>query len=74
MPSIHIHIKRIFVHCYASLTLVESIEINPEDYEYELTEDDVLVPTINSKDVIPDDLVVPCNCLKCAKKMFAPVV
>ena len=36
--------------------------------DYKLTEDDILVPKINSKDVIPDDFPVPCNCLKCAKK------
>ena len=29
---------------------------------------DMLVPTITSKDVIPDDFPVPCSWLKCAKK------
>ena len=50
------------------------IQINPEDYRYELTEDDMLVLTITSKGVIPDDFPVPCNCFKCAKKTFVPVV
>lgn len=50
------------------------IQINPEDYGYELTEDDMLVLTITSKDVIPDDFPVPYNCFKCAKKTFVPVV
>ena len=50
------------------------IRINPEDYRYELTEDDMLVLTITSKGVIPDDFPVPCNCFKCAKKTFVPVV
>ena len=44
--------------------LVVSIEINPDDCGYELTEDDMLVPTIVSEDVIPEDFSVPCNCLK----------
>ena len=50
------------------------IQINPEDYRYELTEDDMLVLTITSKGVIPDDFLVPCNYFKCAKKTFVPVV
>ena len=51
-PSIHIHIKWAFsVLSLAAYTFC-LIEINPEDYGYELTEDDVLVPTITSKDLI----------------------
>ena len=50
------------------MRFAESIEINPEDYGHELTEDDMLVPTINSKDVIPDDFVLSCNCLNVRKK------
>ena len=53
---------------------VESIEINPEDYGFEFTEDDMLVPTITTKDVIPDDFPVPCSCLKYAKKAHVPAV
>ena len=49
-------------------TIVESIEIEPENYGYELTEDDMLVPTVTSKDVMPDNFPVSCNCLKCLKK------
>ena len=45
--------------------LVVSIEINPDDCGYELTEDDMLVPTIISNNVIKEDFSVPCNCLKC---------
>ena len=67
--------KQAFVQCYvwlhASLTFVESIEINPEDYGCKLTEGDMIVPKINSTDVIPDDLPVPCNCLKCAGKKIS---
>ena len=72
--SIHIHIKRAFLQCYLWLhaLFVESTDINPENYGYELTEDDMLVPTITSKDVIPEDFPVPCNCLKCAKKNVCP--
>ena len=46
--SIHIHIKRAFLLCYICLhaPFVESIEINPENYGYELTEGDMLVPGI----------------------------
>ena len=64
------HIKQAFLQCYTWLhaPFVESIEINSEDYRYELTEDDILVPIITSKDVIPDDFPLPCNCLKCVKK------
>ena len=50
MPSTHIRIKRAFLQCYLWLHApsVESIEIKPEDYRYELTEYDMLVPTISS--------------------------
>ena len=30
--------------------------MNPENYRYKLAEDDILVPTITTKDVIPDDI------------------
>ena len=72
--SIHIHIKWAFLQCYLWLhaPFVESVEINPEDYGYELTEEDMLVPTITTEDVIPDDFPVPCSCLKCAKKNVCP--
>ena len=58
------------MQCYLWLyaSFVESIEINPENYGYVLTEDDMLVPTFTSKDVMPDDFPVSCNFLKCAKK------
>ena len=70
MSSIHIHIKRAFLQCYLWLhaLFVEFIEINPANYGYELTEVVMLVPTIYSKDVIPDDFLVPCNYLKFVKK------
>ena len=57
-----IYIKRAFLQCYLWLhaLFVESIEINPEDYGYEFTEDDMLVPTITFKNVLPDDFPVPC--------------
>ena len=46
--------------------------INPENDRYELTEQNMLVPTITSKDVIPDDFPILCNYLKCAKKNVCP--
>ena len=74
MPSIHIHITQTFLQYYLWLhaPFVESIEIEPENYGYELTEDDMLVPTVTSKDVMPDDFAVSCNCLKCLKKNACP--
>ena len=47
-PSSHSRIKRACLQCYLWLHagFVEFIEINPLDYGYELTEDDMLVPTI----------------------------
>ena len=74
--SIHIHMKGAFLQCYLWLHVpfVESIEINPEDYGYELTEEDMLVPTITTEDVIPDDFPVPCSCLKCVKKTCVSAV
>ena len=61
--SIHIHIKRAFLQCYLWLhaSFVESIEINPEDYEYQLTKDYMLVPIITSKDVITTKNICPCH-------------
>ena len=57
--SIHIHIKRACFQCYLWVPCtVESIEINPGDYGYELTGDDMLVPTITTKDVISHDFPV----------------
>ena len=74
--SIHIHIKWAFLQSYHWLhaKFVESIEINHEDYGYELTEEDMLVPTITTEDVIPDDFPVPCSCLKCVKKTCVSAV
>ena len=74
LSSIHIHIKRAFLQCYLWLhtPFVESIEINPEDYGHELTEEDMLVSTITTEDIIPDDFPVLCSCLKCVKKTLCP--
>ena len=46
--SIHSRIKRACLQCYLWLHrgFVEFIEINPLDNGYQLTEDDMLVPTI----------------------------
>ena len=41
---------------------IVSIETSPEDFGYELTEDDMLIPTTTSKDAIPADFSVPYNC------------
>ena len=70
LSSIHIHIKQAFLHCYLWLhaLFVEPIETNPDNYGYELTEDDMLVPIITTEDVIPCDFPAPCSCLKCARK------
>ena len=50
------------------------LKLNPEDYEHWLIEDYMLVPTINTKDVIQDDFPVPCSSLKFAKKTFVPAM
>ena len=34
----------------------------------------MLVPTISTKDVIPDNFPVPCSSLKLAKKTFGPAM
>ena len=52
--------------------LIRKTRINPEEYGYELIEDDILVPAIISKDVIPGNF--PYNRLKCAKETFVLVV
>ena len=66
--SIHIHIKRACFQCYLWVPCtIESIEINPGDYGYELTEDDMLVPTNTTKDVISHHFPVLCSYLKCAE-------
>ena len=73
--SIHIHIKQTFLQSYnlwLFAPFVGSIEINSEDCRYQLTEDDILVSTNTSKDVIPDNFPVPCTCWKCAKKPVSP--
>ena len=46
--------------------------MNPDNYRYKLAEDDMLVPTITTKDVIPDDIPVLRNFLKCAKRNACP--
>ena len=63
--SIHIHIKQTFLQSYnfwLYAPFVGSTEINSEDCGYKLTEDNMSVSTITSKDVIPDNFPVPCNC------------
>ena len=63
-----------FCYLWLHAPFVESIETNLEDYGNELTEDDTLVSTITTKDVIADDFPVPCSCLKCAEKTCTPAV
>ena len=72
--SIHIHTKRAFLQSYLWLhaPFVESFKINPEYYRNDSTEDDMSIPTITFKDVIPDTFLVSCNCLKFAKKNVCP--
>ena len=72
--SIHIHIKRAYLQCYLWLhaPFVESIEVNPEDYGYEFTADEMLLPIIVAGDTMPEDFPVPCNCMKCAKRNVCP--
>ena len=43
---------------YLHAPLVESIEMNPDNYRYKLAEDDMLIPTITTKVVIQDDILV----------------
>ena len=58
---INIHIKRAYLQCYLRLhaPFVESIQVNPEDYGYEFTADEVLLPIIVAGDTIPEDFPVP---------------
>ena len=46
--------------------------MGPDDYRCELAKDDMLVPTITTKDVIPDDIAVLHNFLKCVKRNACP--
>lgn len=68
--SVSLHIKRAYLQTYIWLhsAYVESIEINPLEYGYELDDDDeeIIVPKIIEVS-LPDELPMPCNCVKCAK-------
>ena len=59
----HRHRYPLQSHLWLNAPFVESIEINPEEYE-----DDMLVSTITFKNTVADDFPVSCNCLKCATK------
>ena len=47
---------------------MESIEINPLEYGYELEDNDevMMAPKI-IEDILTDELLMPCKCVKCAK-------
>ena len=65
-----LHIKRAYLQTYIWLhsAFVESIEINPLEYGYELEDDDeeMMTPKI-IEEILSDELPMPCKFLKCVK-------
>ena len=75
--SVLLLIKRAYLQTYIWLhsAFVESIEINPLEYGYEHEDDDDEVMTPNIiEEILPDELTVPCKCVKCAKSVYALAV
>ena len=46
---------------------MESIEINPLEYGYELEHDDEMMTPKVIEEILPDELPMPCKCVECAK-------
>ena len=65
-----LHIERAYLQTYIWLhsTFMESIEITPLEYGYELEDDDeeMMTPKI-TEEILPGELPMPCKCVKCAK-------
>ena len=71
--SIQLHIKRCYYQTYLWLQspIEDSIDIYPEDFGY-ILEDEILLPKVNLTQTVPEDLVMPCTCVKCARKNVCP--
>ena len=67
--SVLLHIKRSYLQTYIWLhsAFVESIEINPLEYGYELEDDDEMMTPKIIEEILPDELPIPCKCVKCTK-------
>ena len=67
--NIRQHILRSYLHCYIWLhsAFLGSIDLDPLEHGYRLTEDSNLVPIVSTKPLIPSNFPLPCNCQKCSK-------
>ena len=69
--SIRFHIKRAYIqaHVWLHSYFVESIEIDPVEYGYERDEtEELLIPIITPELTVPEELPMPCKCIKCARE------
>ena len=71
--SIALHMKRTYPQCYrwVNATYSNMQILNPLDNVYEL-QDELLVPTVVSEPIIPDDFPHPCTCVKCFLPKIRP--
>ena len=71
--SIQLHVKRAYLQTYTWLhaLFAADLDINPLRYGYEVEdEDDDCEDTISKvvADVMPEDFLMPCKCVKCARE------
>ena len=68
--TIRLHIKRAFFQAFLWYysPVQSSLFLRPEDYGYYLFEEEFLLPRVTSENNLPCDLIMPCNCLKCARQ------
>ena len=71
--TIRTHILRAYFQAYLWYhpPFQQSIEMNPEEYGYHV-KDEILVPTIETVEKLPENFPKPCNCGKCARKNVCP--
>ena len=64
------HIWRAYFQAYLwqHASFVDQISLIPEEYGYVEDEKGHLRPLIMSASKLPNDFLVPCNCLKCARE------
>ena len=72
--TIRSHIARAYFQAFLWYfsPIQSSVEIRPEHYGYEFLDEDILLPTVTNDENLPDELIMPCKCQKCARQNVCP--
>ena len=68
--SITLYIRRAYLQAYLwyHCVFTESVDINPEDFDYLRNENKQLIPEIINNSSIPESFPKPSSCVTCARK------